>query len=205
MNRNNTIYWIGGSACAGKSTLAKRFAEENNLTLYACDEHYGKHLQRTLEEAQSAMYRVSRMTMNEVFLTRSIAEQLNTYTECLREDFRYVLEDLAGLRDRPVVAEGNQLLPGLVKPLLRRTDKAVWVIPAEQFQVEQYRKREWIQGILKATEDPELAFGNWMKRDAMFAGRIKQSAEEQQLRVLEVDGSRTLEQNFAELTSWFGC
>ena len=204
MSGNRKIYWIGGSACAGKSTLARQLAEKYKLALYACDEHYEDHLQRITPEGQPAMYRVSRMTFNEVFFTRDIAEQLRTYTECLREDLAYVLNDLAGLDDGPVVIEGNQLLPSLVAPLLKQNHQAVWVIPAEQFQREQYSKREWIHGILQATGNPELSFSNWMQRDALFADRVKREAEERKLKVLEVDGSRTLEQNFTELECWFG-
>jgi adenylate kinase family enzyme len=139
MKRNREIYWIGGSACAGKSTLARQLAEKYKLALYACDEHY---------------------------------------------------ED--------------QLLPSLVAPLLKQIHQAVWVIPAERFQREQYSKREWIHGILQATGNPELSFSNWMQRDALFADRVKREAEERKLKVLEVDGSRTLEQNFTELECWFG-
>ncbi|AIQ56302.1 hypothetical protein [Paenibacillus borealis] len=201
---NKQIYWIGGSACAGKSTLAGRFAEKYNMALYACDEHYEDHLQRITGRAQSAMYRVSQMTMNEVFFTRDVAEQLDTYIWCLREDFSYVLSDLAGSGDGPVVVEGNQLLPALVAPLLKPMDKAIWVVPAEPFQREQYSKREWIHGILQATENPELSFNNWMKRDALFAERIRSEAGKRKRKVLEADGSRTLEQNFAELERWFG-
>lgn len=201
---NRQIYWIGGSACAGKSTLAGRFAEKYNMALYACDEHYEDHLQRITGKVKSAMYRVSQMSMNEVFFTRDVAEQLDVYTGCLREDFNYVLSDLEGSGAGPIVVEGNQLLPALVAPLLKPMDKAIWVIPAEPFQREQYSKREWIQGILQATENPELSFNNWMKRDALFAARIRSGAGERKLKVLEADGSRTLEQNFAELERWFG-
>lgn len=201
---NRQIYWIGGSACAGKSTLAGRLAEKYNMTLYACDEHYEDHLQRITGKAQSAMYRVSQMSMNEVFFTRDVSEQLDVYTGCLREDFNYVLSDLECSGDGPIVVEGNQLLPALVAPLLKPMDKAIWVIPAEPFQREQYSKREWIQGILQATENPEVSFNNWMKRDALFAARIRSEAGERKLKVLEADGSRTLEENFAELECWFG-
>ncbi|MEK3795932.1 hypothetical protein MKX42_29705 [Paenibacillus sp. FSL R7-0204] len=205
MGLNREIYWIGGSACAGKSTLAKRFAEENGFALYACDEHSGKHLQHITEEAQPTMHRVSRMAMNEVFFTRKIAEQLNTYIEYLREDFLYVLSDVVGGGSDPVVVEGNQLLPDLVEPLLKRKERAIWLIPSEQFQRSQYSRREWIHGILQATENPERSFENWMRRDALFADKVKREAKDRKLKVLEVDGSQTLEQNYNVLSRWFGC
>lgn len=205
MDLNREIYWIGGSACAGKSTLARHFAEENGYALYACDEHSAQHLQRITEEYQPAMYRVSRMDMNEVFLTRKIEEQLDTYIQYLQEDFQYVLSDVAGGEDCPIVVEGNQLLPALVEPLLKRKEQAIWVIPTETFQRNQYSKREWIHGILQATENPERSFDNWMRRDALFADYVEREAKARELKVLVVDGSRTLEQNYIEISRWFSC
>ncbi|MNI93780.1 hypothetical protein D3C73_1517790 [compost metagenome] len=99
--------------------------------------------------------------------------------------------------------EGNQLLPALVAPLLKKGDRGIWIVPAEQFQWEHYSKREWIQGILQETDDPEMAFRNWMWRDALFAERVKQEAAGLRLLLLEVDGSRTLQQNFELMEEYF--
>ncbi|WP_150265060.1 hypothetical protein [Paenibacillus tepidiphilus] len=198
------VYWIGGSACAGKSTLAKRLAAKYGLRRYACDEHADHHLRAVSPESQPVMTRISAMDMNEVFYKREVEEQLASYVEYLNEDFQLVLRDLAQMADAPVVVEGNQLLPSSVAPLLREEDRAIWLIPGEAFQREQYSRREWIHGILQATEDPEAAFGNWMRRDAWFARRVKQEAEDRKLSVLEVDGRLSLEQNLALLERHFG-
>ncbi|WP_280777320.1 hypothetical protein [Paenibacillus sp. PastM-3] len=199
----SSIYWIGGSACAGKSTLAGMYAEKYGLQLYACDEHFDQHLQRITAERQPALSRISGLTMNEVFLTREVQEQLDTYIECFQEDFSFVLDDLACMGEEAVVVEGNQLLPALVAPLLRHTDRAIWVIPTEQFQLEHYSKRTWIQGILQRTEEPEHAFCNWMKRDALFAEKVKQEALRLKLPLMEVDGSTSLQENFERIERCF--
>lgn len=197
------IYWIGGSACAGKSTLAKMYADKYGLALYACDEHFNEHMQQISPEEQPAMHRVSRLKMNEVFYTREVDEQLNTYLDCFKEDFAFVLRDLARMGEKAVVVEGNQLLPSLVAPLLERNHKAIWIVPTEQFQWEHYSRREWIHDLLQETDNPEAAFRNWMRRDALFAGRVKEEAGGRELKVLEVDGSLSLEQNFAMLEKYF--
>jgi hypothetical protein len=179
------------------------YAEKYGLARYACDEHYGDHLQRITAGKQPAMSIISRLTMNEVFVARKVKEQLDTYIRCFQEDFSFVLDDLASMGQTPVVVEGNQLLPALVAPFLKEADRAIWIVPAEQFQWEHYSRREWIQGILQQTDDPEMAFRNWMKRDALFAGRVKQEAAGLGLRLLEVDGSTTLQQNFGLMEDYF--
>ena len=198
------IYWIGGSSCGGKSTLARRLADEYGLALYSCDEHYEGHLGRIADRAPSAMLAVSRMKAEEIFYTRSVSEQLATYLDVLQEDFHHVRNDLAAFGDGPVVVEGNQLLPWLVGPLLREQDRAIWVIPTEDFQREQYAARDWIHGILRETSSAEVSFNNWMTRDALFADRVRAEARERGLQVVEVDGSRTLEENYAEVLVRFG-
>lgn len=201
--QDQQIYWIGGSACAGKSTLAKMYADKYGLALYACDEHFHEHMQQISREHQPAMHRVTRLTMNEAFYTRKVEEQLNTYIECFEEDFTFVLLDLARMGEKAVVVEGNQLLPRLVAPLMKNNHKAIWIVPTEQFQWEHYSRREWIHDILQETENSGIAFRNWMKRDALFAARVKEEAEARKLKVLEVDGSLSLKQSFAMLELYF--
>ncbi|WP_025690929.1 hypothetical protein [Paenibacillus zanthoxyli] len=84
---DQTIYWIGGSACAGKSTIAKRYAEKHGLALYACDEHLDSHLKNIAARNQPAMYKISKMSYNEAFYLRTVQEQLEEYISFFKEDF----------------------------------------------------------------------------------------------------------------------
>lgn len=40
------VWWVGGSPCAGKSTLAAILARRHGLALYRCDEALAAHLRR---------------------------------------------------------------------------------------------------------------------------------------------------------------
>ena len=44
------VYWIGGSGCAGKSTIAKKLAAQYHLAIYHCDDHL--RTQRARVEAE---------------------------------------------------------------------------------------------------------------------------------------------------------
>ena len=61
MLRNEIVYWIGGSTCAGKSTLAQMYAEKHELELYSCDEYFNEHLKSISKKDQPVMYNVSTM------------------------------------------------------------------------------------------------------------------------------------------------
>jgi 2-phosphoglycerate kinase len=201
--RNQMIYWIGGSACAGKSTLARMYAEKHGMELYSCDEHFDRHLKEVSISEYPAMYKVSTMNPNEAFYTREVQEQLRVYKQSFIEDFSFVIKDLAKKTDTPLVVEGNQILPSLLVPYLEEHHKAIWIIPTEQFQREHYSRRGWIQGILQNTADPTVAFNNWMSRDALFSEFIQKEASELNLNVLKVDGSKTLQENFEYIENYF--
>ncbi|WP_052410208.1 hypothetical protein [Paenibacillus durus] len=201
---DQTIYWIGGSACAGKSTIAKGYAEKHGLALYACDEHLGSHLKTITALNQPAMHKISRMNYNEAFYIRTVQKQLEEYIAFFKEDFAFVLKDLAEHFNCPVVVEGNQLLPSLVFPHLQPQHKAIWMIPTEPFQRHHYSQRIWIQDILNSTDDPEAAFDNWMNRDALFADFVEKEARDLNLHVLKVDGSKNLQATFNIIEECFG-
>ncbi|MFD2613164.1 hypothetical protein [Paenibacillus gansuensis] len=204
MLRNQVVYWIGGSSCAGKSTIARMYAEEHGVKLYSCDEHFDRHLKNVSSTEYPAMHKVSTMSHNEAFYAREVQEQLSLYIQSFVEDFSFVINDLAKRTDKPCVVEGNQLLPSLVSAHLGEHHKAVWIIPTERFQREQYAKRVWIHDILRNTENPKMAFNNWMSRDALFSVFVQNTASKLQLNVLQVDGSKTLKENFEYIENLFG-
>lgn len=201
---NKIIYWIGGSACAGKSTLAKMVADKYKMDLYSCDEHFYEHLKNISAIKYPAMYKVSKMNANEAFYLRDIEEQLRVYIQSFIEDFQFVINDISNSNTSSIVIEGNQLFPSLVFPYLTKNQRAVWIIPTESFQKNYYKKREWVKDILESTEDPTVSFHNWMKRDALFAKFIYQEAKNLKLQTLVVDGSKNIEENFNYIERTFG-
>ena len=41
------IYWIGGSPCSGKSTIAEIIAKKNDLAYFKCDDFMYKHIEKS--------------------------------------------------------------------------------------------------------------------------------------------------------------
>jgi hypothetical protein len=82
----------------------------------------------------------------------------------------------------------------------------VWVVPTESFQREHYtlEKRPWINDILAHCQSPTQAFANWMDRDVGFAKRVTGRAQALNLKVLTVDGQRTIEQNAEIVAQYLG-
>jgi len=197
------IYWLGGSPCSGKTSAAKALASRCGLDYYSCDDAFYHHARRITPERQPVFQRVMQYGCAELWLRpveALLADELAVY----EEEFPFILEDLAGLgRQRPVIAEGAALLPWLIAPRIASPSRAMYMVPTPAFQWQHYSRREWTAEVLKDCPDPELAFQHWMERDIGFAVRVALRAGELGLPVLQVDGSRTLEENTAAVQAHF--
>jgi dephospho-CoA kinase len=178
-------YFIGGSPCAGKSTICDLLAARHGWQTYHCDEHYDAHLERA--KPGSILSKFRNMTWLEAFTTRSLETMIHNELEANRELGAFALEDLSAI-DSPVMAEGMALMPELLVKLKPRV-RAVYLIPTESFQREHYAKRDWAQSLLATTDDPKGVFEKWMARDAANARTICDQARAFDFPVLEVDGA----------------
>jgi shikimate kinase len=177
-------YFIGGSPCAGKSTVCDLLATRHGLRTYHCDDHYDAHLGRA--KLGSTLSKFRGMTWKEAFTTRSLETMIRDELEANWELGVLALEDLNAI-DPLVIAEGMALMPELLVKLEPRA-RAVYLVPTESFQREHYAKREWAQRLLERTDDPKAVFEKWMARDAANAQTICDQARAFDFPVFKVDG-----------------
>ncbi|WP_426502056.1 hypothetical protein ACPPVO_30895 [Dactylosporangium sp. McL0621] len=177
----DTILWIGGSPCSGKSTVAGLIAAARGLALYSCDDAFDRHA-----DAGPVMRKVTAMSVGER-LAQPVDVQVEDVLRLYREEFPLMLRELAG----PVVAEGAALLPELLAGLAVPRGRAVWIVPTEDFQRHHYRHRAWARALVAGAPDPEAAFERWMERDATFARLVAGQARDLGYTVITVDGTRS--------------
>ncbi|MBN1964297.1 MAG: hypothetical protein JW910_06600 [Anaerolineae bacterium] len=198
------VYWLGGSPCSGKSSIADLLAAEYGLRVYRCDDCLNVHMEQATPDAQPEMYAVARRAGDDLWL-RPVAELLASEVRFYAEEFPLHVAALQALpRDVPVLAEGAALLPELVTPLLADPRRALWVVPTPEFQHHHYAQRPWIQGYLQACSDPDRAFAHWMGRDAGFAQHAAEGARARGFPVITVDGSRSIAENAAAVAAHWG-
>jgi len=114
---------VGGAQGAGKSTAARALAHHKGLRLYFVDAFTYSHAERAETGSYPAMRAFAAKTMDERWLHPEPEEMVDSFVKYSRDRFRMILDDLRGLPTEPaIVAEGPQLLPELVGPLLRRPD-----------------------------------------------------------------------------------
>jgi hypothetical protein len=202
------IYWIGGSPCAGKSSIARRLTDQYGFRYYKCDDCYEDHMSRCNPDQHPTMFKIKDLTWNQVwsskFCSVTVDQQIHEVIEQYREQFQLILEDLLALpKTTKIVVEGAAVLPAMAAPALLHPHQGIWLFPTPEFQISHYSNREWIHGILEHYEDPEKAFSNWMARDIGFANQMTSQTIRCNLRSFLVDGTVSIEDTFAMVEKHF--
>lgn len=206
-----TVYWIGGSPCAGKTTISNIIGQEFDWCIYSIDRYVETYLQRANEKQHPHLSAYREMGLKK-FLLQPPQQQLEQVRGMSREQFSFILEDIAQLRDngetRPILVEGSNILAEQVASQIDSPQQAFWLVPTEEFQLETYPKRgSWVQDVLRHHYEPDegvLAFERWMERDAHWAKRTAQQAQSLEFPVIMVDGSTSVLDNAERVMQHFG-
>lgn len=197
-----TIFWLGGSPCSGKSSIANALAKTYGLQHYCCDDRFDDHLQNADLAMQPTLARLRTLSPDAIWLA-PVPDQIKRVQAIYREEFASLYADLQTIGGS-IIAEGAALMPEWVAPLISENRHAVWLLPTPDFQREQYRQREWIHDVINATSNPEQAWHNWMARDSGFADRVEAQARGRGLSCLRVDGTNSLAHNTQLVAAHFG-
>ena len=203
INREN-IYWIGGSPCSGKSSIAELLCSAFGFAYYKCDDHLERYIKIGADQNIEIMKKYNTMNMDQTWLERHVEEQVEDEIAFYKEAFAIISNDIIkDFGNRDVVVEGAAILPELIKANHIHVKNYVCMVPTEDFQLENYKKREWVHDYLKPCSNPDLAFENWMARDIRFAERMLEKAKAYDMNYIVVDGSKSIEENYKEVLKAF--
>lgn len=202
------VYWIGGSPCSGKTSIARMLTEEQGFRYYKSDDFYDDHLLRSQPALQPKLHKLKGLSWGQYwadqFCSIPIEQQTQDTIDIYEEQFPMMIEDLLALPDSsPILVEGAIVLPQRMAPLLEKPHQAIWLFPTSEFQSAKYAQRPWIHDVLKLTEDPQKAFRNWMEKEIGFARTIKEAVQLYGFKSLKVDGNTSLEENFKYVKDHF--
>jgi len=197
------VFWLGGSPCAGKSSISEILASRFSLDVYHVDEAFETHLQHVDPVLHPALMKWRESSWDERWM-QPIDDLLQNVVACYQEHFGLLYEDILkmpGAND--LLVEGTALLPRQVAKVLPNRNQAIWLIPSADFQRAHYSERGWARDILAQCDEPELAFHNWMERDIRFAEWVEAEATVFDFAILRVEGTRTLQENAESVAAHF--
>ncbi len=202
----NNIYWIGGSPCSGKSTVAQMISDRLGMDYFKLDDLLEELITRAAENGGESCAAVIAMTPEQTWM-RDPKEQCREEFAIYREIFPYAMEKLttaAAAAGRPVITEGAGWLPELMQNIGVERSRYFCLVPTRVFQMVEYSKRPWIDYVLEGCSDKEAAFANWMERDVQFALRAAADARRRGYPVMVNDGSPEIEDMYRKITGHFG-
>lgn len=200
----NTVYYIGGSPCCGKSLIAELIEKKYNLTYFKLDDKLEEYMKKAQKDGKEFSTRHFTYTSDDIWL-RSPFEQNKEAFAIYKEIFEYALTEINTLlKDSSIITEGAGYLPELIRHLDNNQYKYICMVPTKDFQYEKYAQRPWVPYILDGCSDKQLAFQNWMERDALFALDVSKSASNLGYPVIIVDGKASVEENLTMIEMLFG-
>jgi hypothetical protein len=189
------VLWIGGGTSAGKTSIADAVAGRHGLVAYHVDEHEQAHAQRRDPDRHPAMEAWNARTPEETWVELPVEELVGATLAYSRERIELIAKDLQPLSRRSmVVAEGFQLTPEVVAPLIQSPYQAVWLLPSVSFQRSTFLRSPQAWAMPSRTSDPKRAQSHRLERDRLIVERIREQAVARGLSVIDVDGTKTIEE-----------
>lgn len=189
------IYWIGGSPCSGKSTIAELLVNELNIFHYKCDDFYEKHLEIACSREKAIAKKINSLTIDETFL-RPIPIQVQEEIKFYEEIFEIILEDIENLETtKDIIVEGAAILPRNMNRINVDQNHYICIVPTSEFQLKKYSERKWVNYYLKDSDNKDLVYNNWMARDISFAKKVYAEAQEFGYNSILVDGENSVVSN----------
>ena len=187
------ILWIGGATDSGKSTVAGMLAEQWNIPVYHFDRADARQSD-TLARSVPEVAQFLQASLEERWIQPTPEMMFEYLLLTFPYRFRLVIEDLLDMpHDQPVIVEGFGLLPELVHPVLSSSNQGIWFVPTDAFKWNSVVHRNK-PSFASQVSDPQKARMNLVARDKMLADYYRQQVASYGYRLLEIDGSHSVEE-----------
>lgn len=201
------VIWLGGGTDAGKTSLARMFSAKYDLQIYHFDRQSPSWEAVQINEGEHPYcLQWEQMTDEERWLRPAEVQAKHVYA-MWAEKYTYRLNDLLSLpKGKKIVAEGYGFLPSYVAPLIESKQQAIWLVPTEDFKKRTFKARV-LEGAKASyrhrVQYPEQALDFHRRRDMIITARVREEAIARNLKLLTIDGGRSLDEVFAIVEDHF--
>jgi hypothetical protein len=181
------VFWLGGGCGAGKTTVARQLSRRLDLRLYPVDAYTYDHARRS-ERGDFPVTRAWNALSQEERWNASPAGLADGFAAIAAERLELICADLIALGPGPtIVAEGPQLFPDLIAPLLATPGHGLWLLPSPDSGRLGVARRG---GSFLAGSAGQRRY----ERDVLLSQQNRDQAARHGLAVLEVGGGLSLEE-----------
>ena len=188
------IYYIGGSTCAGKSSVAEILSKKHDLYYFKTDDFLDRYMQAGARKGYPVCRKTAGMSAEQIWMREPLLQCREEF-DIYREIFEFVAADLDRIEWKGgIITEGTAYLPELMKQFGVPGSRYIVITPTKEFQVIHYRKRAFVPLVLEGCSDKEKAFRNWMDRDVLFAQEVRRQCHKENYVSVINDGNMDLDE-----------
>ena len=188
------IYYIGGSPCAGKSSVAEILSKKYDLYYFKTDDFLDRYMQTGARKGYPVCRKVTSMNAEQIWMREPFIQCREEF-DIYREIFEFVETDLKQIEWKGgIITEGAAYLPELMKQSGIPDSRYISITPAKEFQITHYRERDFVPLVLEGCSDKEKAFRNWMDRDVLFAQEVQRQCQKENYISVINDGTMEMDE-----------
>ena len=197
-------YYIGGSPCAGKSTVAEMISKKYGLFYFKVDDLLDSYTKKGALKGYPICKKTIESNAEQIWMREPLI-QCEEEFEFYKEVFEFVITDLKCINCKNgIITEGTAYLPELMKKFGIPSSEYISITPTPEFQISHYEKRAFVPYVLEGCSDKEKAFNNWMKRDILFAKKIQKQCLKKRYCSMVNDGSVEIGELVDSVSKHFG-
>lgn len=208
--RYENVYFINGTAYAGKSTMVKLLAERCGGI--ACEENYHNALLDELDAREFPNLTYVRDIKDWADFIRRTPEEYARWVEgnkgeCTRLELR-ILDDLTSRTQKKIFVDTN--IPVEVLREISDVDHVLIMLADPRTSVERFferpdREKQFLYRLLLREKDPEKAIANFRACiERVNTPEIYREFEKSGFRVIKRDDSRSIDETFGLVKAAFG-
>ncbi len=196
-------YYIGGSPCAMKTSIAEKISEEFSMKLYNVDNHIERYLEIGAKKRNRTLKKMNKISVLDQWF-EDVDKQFENEIELYSYAGKIIDADLKRYyRNKNVIVEGAPIIPAFIHK--RKIDPSCYIVlvPSRSFQYSIYKEREYIDRYLNLTEDKEKAFENWIERDSKIAMYYKEEASKYDYKCIVVESQSDFDGIYEQVVEHF--
>ncbi len=207
--RQPNIYWVGGGACTGKSTICRAVCESRRITLYDMDACiFGHYLSRYRSErhpASKAWFSAVKPLLWVLSLSDEDFDALNRaanaeYLDLLADDLEH------RERQQPVLIDGGMTHPAIIAQAIPPAQIACLELPAGEAATiwETSASRLDMKRSILALPNPEQMWARFLSFDQQISRTIAKECRETNIRTFERTDDTSVDELVLTVATHFG-